>query len=125
MSSVVEMATKQETFEIRDWIIVILVAAFRLSDKTMADWQITAATIYCDDVDDEVTVIVQGDGAVRCVGFGKYSERNKDTAGLIKQKSRQLKRQLKCTGPECNRITDYRDRLFAEEANRADAAGSS
>ncbi|MBA7614810.1 hypothetical protein ES703_22083 [subsurface metagenome] len=91
----------------------------------MADWQITAATIYCDDVDDEVTVIVQGDGAVRCVGFGKYSEPGKDAAGLIKGKSRRLKRQLKCTGPECNRITDYRDRLFAEEEKQVESAGSS
>lgn len=90
----------------------------------MADWQITAATIYCDDVDDEVTVIVNMDGSVRCVGFGKYSEPGKDTAGLIKEKSRRLKRQLKCTGPECNRITDYRDRLFAEEANQTGPAGS-
>ena len=86
----------------------------------MADWQVTAVTIYCDDVDDEVTVIVHKDGAVRCVGFGKYSELAKDTAGLIKGKRKRLKRQLKCTGPECNLITDYRDRLFAEEANRAD-----
>jgi len=91
----------------------------------MADWQITAATIYCDDVDDEVTVIVNRDGSVRCVGFGKYSEPGKDTAGLIKQKSRRLKRQLKCTGPECDLITGYRDRLFAEEEKQVESAGSS
>jgi hypothetical protein len=72
----------------------------------MVDWQITAATIYCDDVDDEVTVIVNRDGSVRCV-------------------RKQLKRQLKCNGPECSLVTDYRDRLFAEETNRADSTGTS
>ena len=71
----------------------------------MVDWQITATTIYCDDVDDEVTVIVQKDGAVRCVGFARYDKPDKDTAGLMKQKSRQLQRQLKCTGPECRRVS--------------------
>jgi hypothetical protein len=94
------------------------------SNTGMVNWQITATTIYCDDVDDEVTVIVQRDGSVRCVGFAKYDKPNKDTAGLMKRKSRQLQRQLECTGPECHRVTDYRDRLLAEGANKADPADS-
>ena len=85
----------------------------------MVDWQITATTIYCDDVDDEVTVVVQRDGSARCVSFTKYNKPDKDTAGLMKQKSRQLKRQLECTGPECRRVVDYRDQLLAEEAKQA------
>jgi len=91
----------------------------------MADWQVTAATIYCEDVDDEVTVIVQRDGAVRCVGFTRYGKLNKDTARMMEQKSRQLQRRLECTGPECRRVTDYRDRLLAEEAEQASPADSS
>ncbi len=94
------------------------------SDTAMVDWQITATTIYCDDVDDEVTVIVQRDGSVRCVGFAKYDKPDKDTAGLMRQKNRQLQRQLECIGPECRRVTDYRDRLLAEEANKTDPADS-
>jgi len=90
----------------------------------MVDWQVTAATIHCDDVDDEVTVIVQKDGAVRCVGFARYGAPDKNTAELLKQKSRRLDRQLKCTGPECDRIVQYRARLFAEEAQQADTNGS-
>ena len=90
----------------------------------MVDWQVTAATIYCDDVDDEVTVIVKRDGSARCVGFARYGEPDRDTAGLLKQKSRRLNRQLKCTGPECNRVVQYRERLFAEEAQQADTTGS-
>ena len=90
----------------------------------MVDWQITATTIYCDDVDDEVTVIVQRDGSARCVGFSKYDKPDKDTDVLMRQKSRQLQRQLECTGPECHRVIDYRDQLLAEEANRANPADS-
>jgi len=90
----------------------------------MTDWQITAATIHCEDVDDEVTVIVQKDGMVRCVGFARYSAPDGDTARLIKQKNKRLNRQLKCTGPECKRVVGYRDRLFAEEVKQADTTGS-
>jgi len=91
----------------------------------MADWKVTAATIYCEDVDDEVTVIVQRDGAVRCVGFTRYGKLNKDTARMMEQKSRQLQRRLECTGPECRRVIDYRDRLLAEEAKQTGPADSS
>jgi len=90
----------------------------------MVDWQVTAATIFCEDVDDEVTIIVHRDGAVQCVGFARYGKPDKDTAGLLKQKSRRLRRRLECTGPKCRRVTGYRDRLFAEEAKKAGTAGS-
>ena len=90
----------------------------------MTDWQVTAATIFCEDVADEVTIIVHRDGAVRCVGFAKYGKPDKDTARLLKQKSRRLKERLECAGPECCRVVDYRGRLFAEEAKKADTAGS-
>jgi hypothetical protein len=90
----------------------------------MVDWQITAATIYCEDVDDEVTVIVQRDGTACCVGFTRYGKMDKDTARMMEQKSRRLQRRLECTGPECHRVTDYRDRLLAEEAKPAGPSGS-
>ncbi len=90
----------------------------------MVDWQITAATIYCEDVADEVTVIVHRDGTSRCVGFTRYGKPDRDTARLMEQKSRRLQRRLECTGPECPRVTDYRDRLLAEEAKPAGPAGS-
>ena len=88
----------------------------------MVDWQITAATIYCEDIDDEVTVIVQRDGAVRCIGFDRYSNADKNTAELMKKKSQRLGRQLKCTGPECHRVVQYRERLFDEEEKTAKKA---
>ncbi len=90
----------------------------------MVGWQVTAATIFCEDVDDEVTIIVHRDGAVQCVGFARYGKPDKDTAGLLKRKSRGRRRHLECVGSECRRVTDYRDRLFAEEAKKAGTAGS-
>ena len=91
----------------------ILIAVFRFRYNAMAGWQITAATVYCDDISDEVTVVVQRDGAVRCVRYSKPSEPNKRNT------------QVKCNGPECRLVIDYRDRLFAEEANQAVTDGLS
>jgi len=76
----------------------------------MVNWQVTAATIYCDDIDNEVTIMVYKDGSVRCVGYEKY----------LKQ-DRPSKRPLQCGGPECSRVIQYRDRIFAEEIEKTDS----
>jgi len=81
----------------------------------MVNWQVTAATIFCDAVNDEVTLMVYKDGSVKCVGYEKYGQASKEIVKLLQQKSKQLNRQLKCEGPECSRVTRYRDKLFAEE----------
>ena len=81
----------------------------------MVNWQVTATTIYCEAVDDEVTIIVNRDGSARCVSFARYGSPANDIAGLMKKKSQQLKRELRCEGPECSRVTGYRDKLFTEE----------
>jgi hypothetical protein len=53
---------------------------------------------------------------VKCTGFKKFSANlNKETAGILKQKSRRLGRSLKCEGPQDFRVTDYRDKLKAQE----------
>ena len=82
------------------------------------DWQITATTIHCDAVDDEVTLMVYKDQSARCTGYKKYGEPSKETARLVKRRSKQLGRELKCEGPECHRVIQYKDKLFAEETNR-------
>lgn len=84
----------------------------------MVNWQVTATTIYCDAVDDEVTLLVYKDGSAKCVAYTRYGKPSKETLRLLKAKSRQLKRNLECDGPECYRLIQYRDRLFAEEARR-------
>ena len=84
----------------------------------MVDWQLTATTIYCEAVEDEVTVMVYKDGTVKCTGGKKYGEPTKQFAKAIQAKARELKRQIKCEGPACRRVTDYRDKLFAGEAEK-------
>ena len=82
----------------------------------MADWVVTATTIYCDAVDDEVTLIINKDGTSKCTGYQKYGKPDKQTSKAIKIKSKQSGKQLRCEGPECHRVTQYRDKLFTEEA---------
>lgn len=80
------------------------------------DWQITATTIYCDAVDDDVTILVYKDWSTRCTGYGKYIESpTKEALRGQEKRSKKLGRKLKCEGPEDHRVTNYRDELRAEE----------
>jgi hypothetical protein len=81
----------------------------------MIGWQITAKTIYCDSVDDEVTLLVNMDHTASCTGCKKYSEPNDITRRMIKEKSKRLKRPIQCGGEDCIRITEYKQKIFAEE----------
>jgi hypothetical protein len=83
----------------------------------MVNWQVTTTTIYCDAVADEVTVLVYRDGSTRCTGYDKYNNPGQDTDNLLKKRSKELNRTLECDGPQCHRVTGYRDRLFAEESS--------
>jgi hypothetical protein len=76
----------------------------------MPDWEVTATTIYCEDVDDEVTLLVYGDGASICTGHHKYAWPDTATAGAVKKKSRQSGKKLGCSGAECHRIVQYRNK---------------
>lgn len=82
----------------------------------MTGWQITATTIYCDAVDDDVTIMVYPDGSTKCSGFRKYGEcLDMETAKVLKTKAKRLGRNLECEGPRDYRVTDYRDKLIAED----------
>jgi hypothetical protein len=81
----------------------------------MVDWVTTATTIYCDAVEDEVTLIAENDGTLKCTGYNKYYSPDRETAKSIRRKSRQLDKQLKCEGLECRRVAEYRDKLFTEK----------
>jgi hypothetical protein len=87
-----------------------------LGELSVLEWQFTATTIYCDAVDDDVTLIIDKNLNIRCVGYDRYGTNlDKETAGILKQKSRRLGRNLKCEGPQDFRVTDYRDKLIAGE----------
>ncbi len=73
----------------------------------MTDWEITATTVYCNAVDEEVTLIVNRDGTSRCTWYQKYAGSGKDSA----RNQRQLK-QTGCKGADCPRVIQYRDSLI-------------
>ena len=83
---------------------------------TTPDWQVTATTVYCDAVDDDVTIMVYKDWSTKCTGYRKYVESpTKEVLKDLKKRSNKLGRKLACEGPEDHRVTDYRDQLKAEE----------
>ena len=82
----------------------------------MVDWEVTASTVYCDAVDEEVTLIVQGDFSVKCTGYKRYGKPDRETLGLLRGKSKQSGRLLECTGLECPLVIQYRGKLIAEES---------
>ena len=84
----------------------------------MVNWQITVTTLYCDAVDDEVTLLVNKDWSVKCTGYLKYGESSKEMFKLLKQKSKQLKQRLACVGPECSRVIQYKEKLLTEETDK-------
>lgn len=87
-----------------------------MTSKT--DWQVTATTIYCDAVDDEVTVLVYKDWSTRCTGYAKYREPDKTVATQLRKKSKRLGRKLECQGLECPRVTQYKEKLAREESEK-------
>jgi hypothetical protein len=81
----------------------------------MVGWQVTAKTIYCDAVDDEVTLLIYKDLTARCTGCKKYSEPDDITRKMVKQKIKQLKRPIKCGGEDCIRVMEYKEKILTEE----------
>lgn len=81
----------------------------------MPNWQLTATTIYCDAVDDEVTVMVYKDWSVKCTGFNRYHEPGSEGYRALKKKSQTVKRMLACEGLGCRRIMQYKEKLLLEE----------
>jgi hypothetical protein len=81
----------------------------------MADWEVTATTIYCDDVADEVTIIVSRDGMAKCTGSQKYLKTDKKSSKELKEKSKQLGKSLSCQGDDCSTVTKYRHELMSKQ----------
>jgi hypothetical protein len=85
---------------------------------SIAGWQTTETTIHCDAVDDEVTIVVYRDWSVKCTGYDKYGERSGDKTNLLKKRSKQFKRQLKCLGLGCDWVVQYKGKLLSQEAGK-------
>ena len=82
----------------------------------MTDWQVTATTIYCDAIDDDVTIIVHKDWTTTCTGYSKYVENpNTQISRVLRKKEKILGRPLRCEGPMDYRVIDYRNKLASDE----------
>lgn len=77
-------------------------------------WRITATTINCDAVNDEVTILVHKDWSVTCTGYAKYVTAA-NGAKLLSKKSREVGHKLACEGPLCERMKSYCTKLQSEE----------
>jgi hypothetical protein len=81
----------------------------------MVDWDVTATTILCESVNDEVTIIVNGDGTAKCSGLQKYDLSNKEIKKALKQKSKTAGKELKCVGADCAVVKQHRDKIMGEK----------
>ncbi len=84
----------------------------------MAGWQVTATTIYCEDVDDEVTLLIYSDGTASCTGHRKYTSPGKDTARTLKKKSQKSGKKLGCAPGECRQLIEHREKWLGEKPAR-------
>ena len=80
----------------------------------MVDWEITVTTVYCNSIDEEVTLVVNEDGAWRCTGQQRYDQPGKDAARLLKRKSKMTGKSLNCLGKKCPAAKGYWDGLLSE-----------
>lgn len=83
----------------------------------MVDWQVTATTIYCDAVQDEVTIFVYKDGSLGCTGCDRNpGGENKNPPNP--ETGDKHPRKLGCLGLPCEHTTGYRAKLMSEENNQ-------
>ena len=83
----------------------------------MVDWQVTAITIECRAVAEEVTIVVKNDWSAQCSGFGKYAASRKASIELTKR-SLNMRRVLECKGIQCPQITAYIQKVQSEESTK-------
>jgi len=84
------------------------------TDLKPANWQVTATTIHCDYVDDNVTLMVDRDWTTRCAWYHRYKQKILENPKQKFDKAIRLK-MAKCPGTECPIALEYRDKLIREE----------
>jgi len=88
----------------------------------MVDWQVTAVTIECSAVAEEVTIIVKNDWSVQCSCHDKYAT-SREASVELTRRSLSLKRILECKGMQCPQITAFTQKLQLEESQKDNRAG--
>ena len=82
----------------------------------MADWRLTVTTIYCDAVDDDVSLVITCYGTAKCTAYKKYAgDTARDAKQLLEIRGKRLGRELRCVGPLDFRVTRYRDEIMAQD----------
>lgn len=84
------------------------------TDLKPGNWQITATTIRCDYVDDNVTLMVDRDWTTRCAWYRRYKQKALEDKKQKFDKEIRIKI-VKCAGSECPLAVSYRDKLIQEE----------
>ncbi len=84
----------------------------------MSDWKVTSGTFNCGAISDEVTIIVKNDWSVQCSGFEKLKDSRRAQLQML-ERSLDIKRTLECKGMQCKRITEYLEKLQAEENGKS------
>ena len=83
---------------------------------SLTDWEVTAATIYCTAIDEEVTLMIYRDGEVNCTGQQRYQNPNRQNTRRLVERSNRTGRQLACSGTSCVKIADYLAEISKENS---------
>jgi hypothetical protein len=73
----------------------------------MVNWQVTAATLRCDVIGGEVTLMVYKDWSVKCTAHARRAAGAKGAGGDGQGPG--------CQGTDCALVAAYRQKLQAEE----------
>jgi len=69
----------------------------------MTGWKVTATTIYCRDIDDEVTLIMTDDGNISCTGMQMHFDHNRNGKKSAAGKH--------CQGPACSPMVEHSSKI--------------
>ncbi len=93
------------------------------NDPPLPPWQVTAQTVYCDEVQHQATIMIYKDWGTACsyhkiwgpvISIEKHGISR--IISLLTIRSPKKRIRSKCPGPEtCEVITSYRDKLYIEE----------
>jgi hypothetical protein len=61
--------------------------SWQQENSRVGDWQLTATAIYCDAVDDDVTIIVYKDWSTKCTGYNMLRSLTKKQPSCSSRKS--------------------------------------
>lgn len=63
-------------------------------------WKVTATTLYCEAIGDDVTIMLYKDGTIKCTGSAVAGNGAQARARRMKDKSKALGRELACLSPQ-------------------------